>query len=345
MNASQYFILIVYLLVVFFYIIGDKIKSNGIKNLCNFFGFLILILVVTRSERMADYESYVYDFTNKYYSLGNEPTFTIIKYLVQNIFKTFYAGFIIYALLSVGLRIHYINKYRKIAIACILVYLSNMVILQDMIAIRSAVAAAILLYVINAKNNGQLLKCCLLIFLGVLFHYSALIFVIILLMDSKKPHSWLYISAMITSYVVVIAGYTFAAILGSALGDGMIPFHFLNYENTTLNIFNLLQIGHLLICVFAWVNIERIQQRFPQSLLFLKVYTLGVCLLPLFSDLISVGIRLSELFLSVEIVLVPMIFAGSIRTKAIQKITLIAYTAIILFFNIINLQYWDSANY
>lgn len=343
-SISQILIVFIFLLCILFYITSCSKDSQ--KNLfkSKILYLLIFILIITRSDTMADYQSYVIDLKDKYYSLGQEPFFNIIKYLSQNIFSSYYGAFAIYAIISLTLRYNYIKHYPTIILSCILVYVSNLLVLQDMIAIRSAIAACLLLYLVDAKKNYKYKRYFIIILIAICFHYSAIIFFIILGLSNQKVHKRIYISLLIISYILTLSGFAFASILGKTLNSlnlGVIALHFNNYSDEHLNIFNLLQIGHIIICLYAWIKINKIITKYPNSLLFLKIYTLALCLLPLFSDLISVGIRLSELFLSVEIILVPMIFTSTIKKVSTQKIILILYSIIIFTFTVFNSQYWN----
>lgn len=345
MNYSQYFLVFIYILSVFLYLITKNVDRNTITSRSILIMILVFILVVTRTDKMVDYKPYVEDLSSPYYSLGVEPSFSVIKFLSQKVFHTYYAAFGIYASLSLGLRFNYIEKYPSLVLGCLLVYISNILVVQDMIAIRSAVASAMLLYIVNAKEEQKMIKCLMLIIVAILFHYSAILFFIVFILNNKKDRRFFYLSLIIVSYALALSGLTFGALLGKVIGTDLSMFHFSNYSEQKLNIFNLLQIGHILLCVYAWYNIKKIKKHYSRGLLFLKLYTIAVCLLPVFSDLISVGIRMSELFLSVEIILVPMIFTSTIKTKSLQKISLIGYTTIIFYFTLTNIQYWNIENY
>lgn len=305
---------------------------------------LVFVLVITRTDTMADYKSYIYDFKYKSYSLNSEPAFNAIKFAVD-LLGSFYVGFISYALISLGIRFRYIERYTELTLFCLLVFISNLLVLQDMIAIRSAVAAALLLFLVDAMFQRKYWKCLFIIITAVCFHYSALLFFIIFILNPKKPHKFIFLSLIVISYILTLSGYTFGTSLSIIFDLNILPFLMHSYENQELNIFNLIQIAHVIICIYAWWEINAIYKKYPSSILFLKLYTIAICLLPLFSDMISVGIRISELLLSVEIILIPMIISASIRRRSLQKTAIILYSLIIFYFTVNNQQYWDIERY
>lgn len=344
MNGSQLLLIFLFFLCCVFIIASKNIDLNLTNRRSMLIMVFVFILVVTRPDTMADYKSYIDDFKTNQYSLNSEPAFNVIKYIVHSV-GTFYVGFVLYALISLGIRFKYIRQYPELSLFCLLVFMSNLLVLQDMIAIRSAVAAALLLFLVDAKNEKKNFKCILIILVAICFHYSAFLFFIIFFLNSHKPHRVIYISLIPISYIITLSGYTFGTSLGLIFELNILPFELHGYEEKELNIFNLIQIAHIMICLYAWWKINIISEKYPKAILFLKLYTIAICLLPIFSDFISVGIRISELLLSVEIILIPMIIASTIQKRSLQIASIIIYSFIIFYFNINNLQYWNAERY
>lgn len=344
MNSSQFFLIFLFFLCSVLIIITKNIDPSISKRRSMWIIVFVFILVVTRPDTMADYKSYIEDFKYSQYSLNSEPAFNGIKFLVQSV-GSFYIGFVSYAFISLGIRFKYIKRYPELSLFCLLVFISNFLVLQDMIAIRSAVASALLLFLVDAKNDKRYIKCLLIILVAICFHYSAFLFFIIFFLNSHKPHRFLFLCLIPISYIITLAGFTFGASLGIIFDLNILPFALHSYSDQELNIFNLIQVAHIIICLYAWWKINIISHKYPNVLLFLKLYTIAICLLPLFSDFISVGIRISELLLSVEIILIPMIISGTIKNRNLQIISVILYSSVIFYFTINNLQYWNAERY
>lgn len=293
---------------------------------------------------MADYESYVEDFKHGHFQWGSEPTFLAIRYFSQKLLFPEFWGFFFYAIISIPLRYNYITKNSIDIYGSLLVYVSYILVVQDMIAIRSAVSTALLLYIIQYKVENNWRKAVALIILATMFHYSAAIFSIVLLLDGQKKNRWLFLSMLAISYYLAITGMTFASALGEYVGGlnmTIVSTHFSNYENQKLNIFNLFQLGHLAVCLFGWYHVDKIIKRSKEALIMLKLFTIAICILPLFSDLISVGIRLSELFIAVDVILIPIIFRSAFQSPFMQKVLIYSYASVIFYYTIQSLQYWD----
>lgn len=302
--------------------------------------FILLICVVFRDDHMVDYEGYRRTFSDL--SLGEryEPGFQLIRYITQYTPWPWFVGSIIVASLSLSIRLKFIYEEVDLFWGAMIVYLSNILVIQDMIAIRAGVASVFLLYALRYKTQGDYKKCLFFLFIATMFHYSALIFGALLFVSISKKRRWLYISMVVGSYLAAIHEYTlgkfFFLIPNQYLQD-----HYLAHSDK-MNIFNLLQIGHLFICLLGWFFVDKLIKKNKNALLYLKIYTIGIVIIVIFSDFVSLAQRFSELFLSVEIIFIPLLFASIYNSRHIQKLALFAYSLVIFYFTINAENYWTE---
>lgn len=305
----------------------------------------LLLVVVFRSPNMADYNQYA-DSLKGYGGTRLEPGFHIIKTIASILGNPAFWGLTIFGILSVSARFLYIIKYSEYIWGMLLVYMSNVLVTQDMIAIRAAVASSIIFFAIDYKFKKDWKKSLICLFFAVFFHYSAIACLVLFLLNPHKHYRWLYLSALIISHVMAYYGFNLNQYLGliATVEAGEVLYNM--YENSTeLNVFNLLQIGHVLVCCFLWLFVGRIRKQEERCVIYLKLYTIGLCTVPLLAGMIAVATRLSELFLTVEIILIPIGFFAVFRNRVFGRLALLFYCIIIFYFSITNIQYWDPQLY
>lgn len=309
------------------------------------FYLAILFVVVFRPHIMADYEQYT-DSLKGYGGNRFEPGFYFIKIIASFLGNPPFWGIAIFGFLSVTARFLYISRFNYYIWGMLLVYMSNVLVSQDMIAIRAAVASSITLFAIDLKFKGDWQKSLICLLCAVLFHYSAIVCLVLFLLNPHKHYRWLYLSALIISHVMAYYGFNLNQYLGliATVEAGEVLYNM--YENSTeLNVFNLLQIGHVLVCCFLWLFVGRIRKQEERCVIYLKLYTIGLCTVPLLAGMIAVATRLSELFLTVEIILIPIGFFAVFRNRVFGRLVLLFYCIIIFYFSITNIQYWDPQLY
>ena len=291
MCTTQIWIVITFVIVSIFFWTE---KKRPHKNVFVAFTFAMVLVVVFRDSSMADYTHYYDSVVSNSGGDRFEPSFHFIRYIANFTNYPWVVFCFVYACLSVCLRMIYIKNESSIFWGSVLVYISNIFITQDMIAIRASVASAILLYTIKYNLEGSRHKIILIILCASLFHYSAFLFSIVLFLDNEKRNRKIYISFLLCSYFFAINGYTLGSFLYYIDNDYLTNNYILNSNIHSLNIFNLIQVGHILICILAWYYIDRIMIYDKANLLYLKLYTLGIGMAVLYSDNVTLALRMSE---------------------------------------------------
>lgn len=340
MGPIQFIIILCYVCIA---IVGLCVSTKRLSTATSIFiSTILMVIIVFRPENMADYYNYKVMFTD-----GEERVEPFFQLLIAqaNVFHLDYLiTFSIIALVSVSLKMIAINKMTSLPMLSILIWISQILIIQDMIAIRSACAAALLLWIIFFKVNDQHKLMWICIMTAICCHYTALVFIIIPFISKSKPRRLLYIIILFISMFLALTNFTISSLLpGSTFGiyNDLLT-TYLGSESA--NPFNLLQLYRCGICFLLWYIIPKINESNKYLLVCTKAYTIGCVLFFLCSQMISVAFRLEELFIVTEIILIPYLSFLFIRKVSYEgRLIPIILGSISLWFNITN-SFWDAPN-
>jgi len=320
----------------------DKEMQTKQYRICQLTSMLMLWLVLAliaafRPSIMVDYENYLCMFEQGYSSSGRiEGGYIFINNLFRGINNGFLWLLFFMASVSIALKLYSIKKMTPLIWATIAVYISHYFILHDMIQIRAAVASGCALFAIRYKVEGNLKAFVIILCLSFLFHYSTLMLILIWFINPIKYQRKFYIWLIPVAYVVAITGNYISKILLLVPIDSiqfLVNMYTGGIFEEYANIFNLRQLLGCTICFFLWVNCKRITPHNPYFLICLKLYTIGLSIIPLFADM-SGAFRMSELYNIVEILLIPcIIFAVPQKTKFIGQLAVIAIASVFLLVN------------
>ena len=250
--------------------------------------------------------------------LGKEPSFYLIAYAAHWLFGDAVRGtFVIYALLGVTLKMAGIYRLSRIPLLSVIFYVSSYYLLHEMTQIRIGVASAIFLLAIPDIANKNFKAYITKAIFAILFHYSAIIMLLLYPILNTKMRNWFY-------YMLPILGLLFYFINRSVLEFvitnisilNFIP-SFLSYKlilnldliqkgmYTEIRIFNLYYLSLMAIYYFCLVNMWRFKSDIDITL----IKILGISLFTFFflSFLPVFAFRISELLGIVIIILLASI--------------------------------------
>jgi len=300
---------------------------------------ILFLFVSFRPETMADYENYA----NGYNKLTErfEPFYQLILNFLHYYNFGSFSFFVVMALLTVSIKGDVVWRMSQLPLLSLLVWLSDILIIQDMIAIRAALASSLLLWIIYWKVNNKIKYVWLTLVLAVCCHYSALVLLIFPCLSSSKPYRKLYLVALVSSMLLPFSNFS---------AFSLIP-NFSNAYNTLIdmyaqqnsaNPYNLVVLARCLICVLLWVNIGNVSVQDKYYLLCTKAYTIGCILFYLFWQQISIAFRFGELFWVTEIISLPyLLYFFTFRHKSIGKLIPIVISIVLFCINITSTMYWD----
>lgn len=302
---------------IFFIVLAVEYDLNPFKN-----GTLLVIVIILLGllaglrgpDVGKDYESYKIIFDD-IYELGRintgtflpvlEPGFSLIVIVFRFLFHYNYVLpiMLFFGLTSVLLKVISIKQLSVNPYVVILFYFSHYFLLHEMTQIRIGLAASIFFIALIYYIKGNRWVCLLLIMVSVLFHYSAIIYLVIFLLDSNRFNKAAYAGLLIVSLVL---GYLKLPLL-NFLGDfipgnlpGRLDIYATVVENglaDTINVFNVLNLLNIAVCVYFIIFIPKQKLLVNKPILFfLKCNILSIFFLSLLSGLPSLAFRVSELF-------------------------------------------------
>lgn len=315
------------------------------KKLCNIFLvciYCLLVYVATwRPETMPDIDNYKNSFIlggSEHY----EPGFQWILEIVRSNTSDFRVFLLIIAMISVGLNIAAIAKYANFKTLSLLFYISYCFILHDMIQIRCAIAAALFIFAIPEIKKKRPFRFFVIVAICVLFHYSSIAFIPLYFINSqslnKKIYYWLIPASYALVFIGVALGYmvrhiplpmiqTIVTMYDAQLAMG---------EGNNINIFNSILLIRILLIYILLFYSRKLSKNNSFFILWLKIYIFSVVVYILCSDIPVMSFRLSELYQSIEYLLIPMIvYASPLRERIYSKMILIIVAGIFLYSNAI----------
>jgi hypothetical protein len=279
-------------------------------------GILIFIICVLRDEsNVRDYGAYLEMF--KYKTDSVEISFNllrnlIIRYFSGNVTYLFW----IYAIIGILLKLYSIYKLSTNIILSFVIYVSYIYIVQDLTAIRVGASTSFLLLSIPYAINRNLIKFLLMALLATFFHSSAFIVIFLWFLNPKDIKPYYYIIILILSYFLI-------PILSDTLNkfQSYLPIYLQNkilsyeiYDNTEINIFNFWQIIRVILTIYFLLNASNLFKKNENSILLVKIYFLSTISYIMLSFNPAYAGRISEIFIVVDILLLPQILL-TVRPK------------------------------
>lgn len=316
------------------------VKIRISKGLYWCFFIILVLVVVCRPDTMADYANYVNSYT--FGSERFEPAYQMMYAVLHAMTLPYIFFFLLMACLTVGIKLSGIIKISDFPFLSLLIWVSQVLIIQDMVAIRAALASSILLWIIWYKSLGESLKMWTGILVAICCHYSAVVFLIIPFLSTDKPRKWLYIIGLCCAAGIAFIGFSLTDFLGLI---ALAVIENLNdmYENQSeANAFNLVVIARCLICLILWLKVDLLSSINKSLPMYLKVYTLGCILFFLTWKLVSVAFRFGELLWVTEIILYPyLMFIFGKKYKKIFKPIPVCVAVILFILNYNASLYWN----
>ena len=300
--------------ICFLYLFDDgKWSSEKRKKSILIFVWLILVVIVTfRPSEMPDYGNYLSIFKSGKHYRG-EIGFVKIIQVIRIFTKDPLFLFGIFASVSIAIKLWAISKMSHFVWLSLSIYISNILILHDMIQIRCAVASGLLLVAIKYVYERNLLKFVLVSGIALLFHNSAIIIFPLWFLNIKRPQKRVFILLIPVAYLLAISGQLFGNYAQYLQIESFQRLWYMYQRRmefgvgNEINIFNYLHIARCLICMFLIYKIEMLSIYNRMTIILVKVYTISLTAFVLLSDIPVMAFRVSELYQVVEILLIPML--------------------------------------
>jgi hypothetical protein len=271
---------------------------------------LALLAGLRHPDIERDYQSYLYGFEfiwldrNPLHLAIYEPGFFLIVYAVRNLMSINYGIIImlVYAFSSVFIKSLSIRTLAVNPFLVLLFYYSHFFFLHEMTQVRVGLATAIFFiglinYLRNERRNFVLM-----VLLATFFHYSAILYLGVLLLRTDRLQRYVYAALLFCS---VALAFVKLPLMGYLSGIESNEFS-TKLENYTVaaefavekvNVLNAVTIINMLCCLYLLIAVAKGGfEKDPQLTLFLKCNIISVFLLSFFSAIPSVAFRVSDLY-------------------------------------------------
>lgn len=336
----------IYILIILFglfSLVAFIPPENGYYKIIIFFGLgIILVFAAALREIGVDRDSVLYEeMFNNYDVSMVEPSFRLISdfihtYLESNIIYLFF----LYAIFGVFTKLFAITELTKLWFLSLVIYLSNFFIIQELTTIRAGVASGFLMLCIKPIYDRDWKRFLLFVIIAIFFHYSALVILPLWFLGNVPRKQWLLMSIPV-GYLIYFSGINLVGVIPipgvqeklemykqlQELGDE---------KSTTINVFNLLFLARIVIFYFLLWKYELIVSNNKYFPLLMKIYCLGLVVFLVFSTMPVVAFRINELFIVVEIILIPLLFYAftpRVFSKTIIDFIGLCLFLIVLFYN------------
>ena len=337
--ALLFAILLVIAVLAFFE--DEEIQNRGWLLLA--LATVLTLFVAFRPEGIDnDYNAYVGYFkspTGVAASLA-EPTFKLINGLAR-FFDASILLFVIYAFLAVPLKIYAIKRLSPYWYLSILLWFTHLFIIQEMTQIRVAVASGIFLFALPYLGDGKKLKFTLCMVAAILFHYSALALLPLVIFGNKEL-SRLFRCVLIVVPIIIYA-FPFAGM--DLLKLIPIPFiqqklqmyeELMVYEGgvwADINIYNAMALVRLFAYYVLIWKYDYLKDKYPYMPILLKVFCYSICMYVGLSFLPPIAMRIEELIAIIDCILFPLL-AVLLRPHWLGRLLVVLYAVCILIANI-----------
>lgn len=301
---------------------------------------LIIFIIAFRGESVdKDYLTYNELFYADGPGLYIEVSFLIIRSIVKFIFgDRFILLIIIYAFLGVCLKFYGIKKMSNFWMLSILIYVSNIFIIQDLTQIRAGVCAGLLLISLIPLEAKKNLKFFLLAFIAILFHYSGLIILLFWFLDTQRINKLFWALVIPVCYIIYFAHFTFLNFLSIIPIESIqakLNVYFLmqdTVDEAKVNVLNVLILLRIFLAYIFLYKLDFLYEKNKYTVLLTKIYIMSIGVLVFTADVSTIAFRLNELLSVSEIILLPLILY-LFKPRLIGKVVVITFAAILLFFH------------
>ncbi|MGI6243576.1 MAG: EpsG family protein [Prevotella sp.] len=315
-----YIIIAIFVLTIFLSLLEEHIQ----KYRPTLYIILAVVLILLAGLREVgidpDSENYEYTFLHYYNAQALEQvefSYLFFSKVINSFTNDVHVLFLLYAIFGVGLKFLALRKYSKLWFLPISVYLSYYFVQHECMQMRTGVLSGIMLFIIMKIADGERLQALVLMVIGTLFHYSALLLLPFFFLSNKEMSSkQITIWALVipVAYVFHFAGFS---LFISGIADvPLIGAKLAKYQEITIkgtgqfgiNAFSPLQLLTVTLYYYLLIFHKTITQENKYYPLLMKVFSLGIFSYVAFSFFPAVAQRINMLFQLVNIILYANIY-------------------------------------
>ena len=287
--------------------IASPLSSIRFKDLV-FVVFVILLICISAfrdGSVFADNEEYVDSIASG--SDRFEITWDVICRLGRSLGSPVVGVFLIYAIIGIAsksIAIFSMSSWPWLSLA---VYASHFYVLQDCVQIRAGAASGLMLFALYFWSQNEKLKWLLFTLMAVLFQYSFIIALLIPLIDRVPLSSKFWFLLLFGAYVFFFLSLDISFIFRFVGLDIYTDYysHYLLNENK-VQVINMTQLLYTALALYMLYNHEYFSQVDRMASMWIKLFVISLCFLPVFSNIPVFAYRGSQIFGVVEIFVIPL---------------------------------------
>lgn len=295
------------------------------------------ITIVADAE---EYEQMFYNNDDAVVEISTEPTFIYISRLVLALGGGVAWLFLIFAIISIPLKIGIMQKMTSWIFTALVIYVSRYYALHDLVQIRAGAACAFLISAVYFRCKKQPLLCTVFFVIALAFHYSSLAVLPILLIGNRpanKPVKIIMASIIPIGFLMAYIGKDVFSLVPSAIVRGKVELYSANafaYDTIVPYKSGVTLVKCLLFYFFLYYYdylCERVKH-FPIMMYFEAASIYAILML---TTIPVLCIRLSELYGFLE----PLLFVCClycIKPQYVARICLVCIGTFILIANMRN---------
>jgi len=335
--------------------IEDYLKESYKAVILAGYAIFMIMLATTKSiEHTADalaYEDMFYSNNNIFTSLVTEPTFIYLSRFVLSFGGTIVAIFFIYALLAIPAKLKILYGMTPYVFTALIIYIPIYFEVQDLIQIRVSVAAMFLLASLSPLANKNYLKATLLMIAGILFHYSAAIYLPFLFIGNKKLSVFFRIIIAVL-IPICFAMYLLKLDLLSLIPSfsGAIDYKIEGYRESSekgewdemyplyAHLYYLSKCGMLLLCLHYY---DFLAQKHRMAPLLISLFAASTLILTAMANIPVIASRVSDLYGIIDCIIFTFLLY-LIEPKYLGRILIVIIGLYMILFNMVNTEYFTS---
>ncbi len=301
-------------------------------------GILLILFAGFRFETGYDFKAYKLFFEqattveavfNK--TIDAESGYLLLNLLFNKLGLNYYHFTFFFTFISIVLLMLFLKKTLRYPSLGLIYYFSRFFIVRDMGQIRSSIASIICLYALKYVKEKRFLPFIFIVWIASLFHVVSFamiaVYIFNLLFSELTVKNVVFIS-----FITVIASVVLAtpSLYLWAIPERYAPY-FTNasYVNSGGLTNPILWLQLLIFVIASFVIFNRSKENQENISIVMKEYFLASIVLIAFGSLGTVGGRISTVFATTEILVVPMMFSNLFKNKYVGLLAFYIFTFVI----------------
>jgi len=278
-----------------------------------------------------------------------EPGFVFIVKICYRFFNDNApaAIMLIFAALSISIKFFTFRKLAFNPFVVLLLYYSHYFFIQEMTQVRNGLACSFFFLAVYYYLKNDRIKVLACILFAILFHNSAILYLLLFFIGKNKLNPWLYGSLFLGAIILGIIRLPILSFVMPHVNLALISTKLTTYAETAdssiyekIRFFNVLNTVNVLVTAGVFLYFVKYKIKDSSLFLFLKCNIISIFAYGLLIDIPSIAARIMELFGA----MFPLLFAYILKMPPFKKWNILLLVGIASVYFYINLFYGDLLN-